>query len=90
MAKNIINIVENFWVRPKEIAEPRNGAEQGVASNTAKIPDRKFGIKIFFSCSFLLIFLLRKLVKNRSKLISKNPSKLAVKIAKIIIRKIRK
>ena len=44
-------MIEASEVMAKEIAVPRNGAEQGVASNTAKIPERKFGRKILLRTS---------------------------------------
>ncbi len=84
------NINEIFWLNAKDMAVPRNGAEQGVASRTANIPDKKLGTKIFFFASAELIFLLIKLLKNCSKVISKIPIRLAIKKTKIIIRKIRK
>ena len=35
-------------LRAKEIATPTKGAEHGVARRTAKIPEKKLGIKILF------------------------------------------
>ena len=72
------------------MALPKNGAEQGVARRTAKIPDKKLGIKIFFSASFSEIFLSRIVAKNWLKLISKIPKSSAIKNAKIVIKKIKK
>ena len=90
MKKKIVKIIAKFWTRAKEIAEPRNGAEQGVASNVAKIPERKFGMKIFFFFSFSSIFLFKNVARTCSKLISNFPSKFAVKKVTTMIRKIRK
>ena len=67
----IIKIVKKFWLNANEIADPKNGAEQGVASNTAKTPERKLGIKIFFFNSFLWIFLLRRVAITWLKLMIK-------------------
>ncbi len=64
MAKNMTKISKICLVKAKEIAEPRSGAEHGVASKTASIPERKFGMKIFFLPSALVIFVLRKFTEN--------------------------
>ena len=86
----ISKIVKKSCVMAKEMALPKNGAEQGVARRTAKIPDKKFGIKIFFCASFSEIFLLRSVDKKWLKVISKIPKSSAMKSAKIIIKKVKK
>ena len=63
MKVKINKIVKKSWVSAKEIALPKNGAEQGVARRTASIPDKKLGIKIFFCASFSEIFLSRIVAK---------------------------
>ena len=49
--KKIRKITKKLWTKANEIAAPKNGAEQGVASKTAKIPERKLGKKMFFFSS---------------------------------------
>ena len=88
--KKIRKIKLSSLVRAKEIAEPRNGAEQGVASNVARMPERKFGMKIFSFFSLVEIFLCKKVAAIWLKLISNLPSKFAVKKLVMMIRKIRK
>ena len=83
-------IVRKSCVKAKEIALPKNGAEQGVARRTARIPDKKLGIKIFFCISFSEIFLSRNVAKIWLKLISKIPKSSAIKSVKIIIKKVKK
>ena len=83
MVKNIIKITIELCDKAKEIEVPKNGAEQGVASKTAKIPERKLAINILFSLSFLVIFLSKLEIIAELKLISKYPSKLAINIVNI-------
>ena len=88
--KKTKKIIKKFCAKAKEIAEPKNGAEHGVASITAKTPDKKFVIKTLFSALFCAIFWLKKLAKNWLKVISKTPNKSAAKKVSVIIRKIKK
>ena len=46
----IVKIVFTSWVKANEIAVPTNEAEQGVASITANIPERKLVIISIHRC----------------------------------------
>ena len=90
MALKIMKIVLISWVRAKVIALPKKGAEQGVASITANIPDKKLGMKILWVCSSFEIFLFSKLVSVWLKENSKTPSRLQVKKVRTKKMKIKK
>ena len=86
----MMNIVEVSWVRAYVIALPKNGAEQGVASRTAKIPDRKLGMKILLVLDDLEIFLFSRLDNVWLKEISNIPSRLQMKKVRVRKMNIRK